>query len=62
MKTGLDTILDSAVDNGDVPGVVAMVVDHDGVLYEGAFGERSFGTGADAAGRARPTRSRRSGR
>jgi len=47
MKTGLDTILDSAVDNGDVPGVVAMVVDHDGVLYEGAFGERSFGTGAE---------------
>jgi methyl acetate hydrolase len=47
MQTGLDTILGSAVDNGDVPGVVATVVDHDGVLYEGAFGERSFGSGAE---------------
>ncbi|MDG1409147.1 MAG: serine hydrolase [Acidimicrobiales bacterium] len=47
MQTGLDTILSSAVDNGDVPGVVAMVVDPDGVLYEGAFGERSLGSGAE---------------
>ncbi len=34
----LDAILQSAVAEGDVPGVVALVVDGDGVLYRGAAG------------------------
>ena len=34
----IDEVLNSAVDRGDVPGVVAIVVNRDGVLYEGVFG------------------------
>jgi methyl acetate hydrolase len=33
------------VERGDVPGVVAVVVDRDGTRYEGAFGERLLGSG-----------------
>jgi len=32
--------LTAAVDRGDVPGVVALVVNREGVMYEGAFGKR----------------------
>jgi CubicO group peptidase (beta-lactamase class C family) len=35
----IDGLLNQAVDSGTVHGVVAMVVDRDGVLYEGAAGE-----------------------
>ena len=45
MKGEIDEILQNAVDAGDVPGVVAIVVDADGVRYEGAAGEREIGTG-----------------
>lgn len=41
----IDDILQNAVESGDVAGVVAVVVDADGVLYEGAAGEREIGTG-----------------
>lgn len=43
LKTALDTLLKPAADRGDVPGVVAMVTDRDGALYEGAFGVRRVG-------------------
>ena len=41
----LDEILASGVARGATPGVVGVVVDRDGVIYEGAFGERSLGSG-----------------
>ena len=37
----IDKVLDAAVARGDVPGVVAMAADADGVVYEGAAGERA---------------------
>ncbi len=43
----LDEILRDAVESGAVPGVTAVVVDRDGVLYEGGFGERSLGDGVE---------------
>ena len=39
----LDDMLRAAVERGDVPGVAAIAADRDGVLYEGAFGERVLG-------------------
>src|SRR3954451_20615549 len=36
--TGLDELLRNAVAGGAVHGVIAMVVDRDGVLYEGLAG------------------------
>ncbi len=47
MTARLDEILASGVAKGAAAGVVAVVVDRDGVLYEGAFGERGLGR-ADA--------------
>jgi len=37
--TALSQYLSAAVDRGDVPGVVTLVVDREGVLYEGAAGK-----------------------
>jgi CubicO group peptidase (beta-lactamase class C family) len=45
MKQRIDTLLKTATSAGDVPGVVAMVTDRNGTLYEGAFGERTLGGG-----------------
>ena len=45
MTSRLDEILASGVARGAAPGVVAVVVDRDSVRYEGAFGERSLGSG-----------------
>lgn len=45
MKGEIDDILRRAVDTGDVPGVVAVIVDAEGVRYEGAAGERAAGSG-----------------
>lgn len=45
MQEVIDRILQKAVDSGDVPGVVAVVVDADGVVYEGGAGERQLGGG-----------------
>jgi CubicO group peptidase (beta-lactamase class C family) len=44
-RTGVDEVLQAAVTNGDVPCVVAMAGDRDGVIYEGAAGERTPGSG-----------------
>ncbi len=45
LEKNLDTVLQDAVERGDVPGVVAAVTDRDGTIYEGAFGERGLGQG-----------------
>ena len=47
MKEQLDELLGGAIDRGDVPGVVAVTFDRDGLTYEGAFGERVLGSGVD---------------
>ncbi|HUF83333.1 MAG TPA: serine hydrolase domain-containing protein [Acidimicrobiia bacterium] len=45
MEAELDEILTAGIEKGAAPGVVAVVVDRDGVRYEGAFGERQKGSG-----------------
>ena len=44
-QAALDTSLRSAVERKDVPGVVVLVTDRKGVLYENAFGVADVGTG-----------------
>lgn len=44
LKERVDDLLGAAVERGDVPGVVAVVVNRDEVLYEGAFGKRNLTT------------------
>lgn len=46
MKESLDQLFSSAIEAGDVPGVVAVAFDRDGLTYEGAFGERVLGSGS----------------
>lgn len=50
MKAALDTILSQAAEAGEVPGVVALVGDRSGTLYEGAFGKRDISTGTAMTG------------
>jgi len=45
MQAAIDSVLEAGVARGAVPGVVATVVDANGVLYEGSAGERSIGSG-----------------
>ena len=45
MKQRLDDLLAAGVKNGHVPGVVAAMVDKDGLTYIGSAGERTIGTG-----------------
>jgi len=45
MKDTLDDLLAAGVERGAVPGVVAVVVDRDGTVYEGAAGARQLGSG-----------------
>ncbi|MGQ9549885.1 MAG: serine hydrolase domain-containing protein [Roseiflexus sp.] len=45
LKERVDGLLGTAVERGDVPGVVAVVVNREGVVYEGAFGKRNLTTG-----------------
>jgi len=45
MKQKLDDLLATGVKNGHVPGVVAALVDKDGLTYIGSAGERTIGTG-----------------
>ena len=45
LKTSIDALLQAGVQSGAVPGVVAMAADRDGIIYEGAFGERTLGSG-----------------
>jgi methyl acetate hydrolase len=42
-KSKIDALLRGAVDAGDVPGVIAMATDRNGVIYEGAYGKRVLG-------------------
>ncbi len=42
----IDQELRSAVERGDVPGVVAMAASRDGPVYQGAFGSRALPDGA----------------
>ncbi len=46
LTTQIDRVLASAVDRGDVPGIVAMADGRDGPVYEGAFGRRALPDGA----------------
>ncbi len=41
----IDTVLRSATEAGDVPGVVALAATADGVAYQGAFGKRALPEG-----------------
>jgi len=45
LQDSLDRILQTATEAGAVPGVVAVVTDRDGLIYEGGFGERALGGG-----------------
>ena len=45
MQDSLDQVLSDGIGRGAAPGVTAIVVDRNGVLYEGAFGERVIGSG-----------------
>ncbi|WP_119419516.1 serine hydrolase domain-containing protein [Desertibaculum subflavum] len=45
LETHIDPLLRQAVDQGAVPGVVAMATDRDDIIYAGAFGERIKGSG-----------------
>ncbi|MDA3038882.1 MAG: serine hydrolase [Actinomycetota bacterium] len=47
MKQVIDSVLQSGVDRGAVAGVTAIVVDRDGVRFEGGFGRREVGGNAD---------------
>jgi methyl acetate hydrolase len=49
-KDGLnvvDEVLRQAADTREVPGVVAVAANSDGVIYEGAFGKRDLANGTD---------------
>lgn len=46
MTAALDTILSQATAAGEVPGVVAMVANRGGVIYQGGFGTRRLGADA----------------
>jgi methyl acetate hydrolase len=47
VETSADQVLQGGVESGDVPGVVALAANDSGVIYEGAFGKRELGGGAD---------------
>ena len=47
MKAGASSLLKRAVDQGEVPGVVACTTDRSGSTDEEAFGKRVLGTSAD---------------
>ena len=47
VATAATAVLERAVDAGEVPGVVALAADDDGVVYEGAFGEREIAKDPD---------------
>ena len=47
IKAKVDGLLAKAVATGHVPGVAAMVVNRQGVLYEGGFGKRVLGQEAE---------------
>lgn len=46
LQQKLDDILAQGIGRGDAAGVAAIVANREGILYEGAFGERSLGSGS----------------
>ncbi len=44
-RNRIDEVLRQSIDDGDVPGVVAMLADDSGPVYEAAWGERAAGSG-----------------
>jgi methyl acetate hydrolase len=46
MKKELDAVLSAGIERGAAPGAVVTIVNRDGVLYEGAAGERAAGSGS----------------
>jgi methyl acetate hydrolase len=46
-NTALSSYLVAAVDRGDVPGIQALIVDREGVLYEGVAGKRDVAQGVE---------------
>ncbi|MEO6023303.1 MAG: serine hydrolase domain-containing protein [Burkholderiales bacterium] len=44
LKTSADAVLKAGAAAGDVPGVVAVATDREGMIYEGAFGTTVLGT------------------
>ncbi len=48
-RAALDASLRGAIERKDVPGVVALVTDREGVLYQGAFGVADVATGRPLA-------------
>jgi methyl acetate hydrolase len=46
LQSKADALLQSAVAQGEVPGVVALATRRDEIIYEGGFGERVLGGGA----------------
>ncbi|MDH3601178.1 MAG: beta-lactamase family protein [Candidatus Tectomicrobia bacterium] len=46
LQETIDVLLQNAVANGDVPGVVATVTNRAETIYEGGFGERLIGSGS----------------
>jgi CubicO group peptidase (beta-lactamase class C family) len=42
-QDAIDRLLRAAVDDGRVPGVVALAADRSGALYQGSFGKRALG-------------------
>src|SRR5579864_7127141 len=44
-SAAIDTSLSDAVARKDVPGVVALITDRNGVIYQGAFGVADVSTG-----------------
>src|SRR5215471_19547669 len=47
MFNAVDEVLQQAADTKQVPGVVAVAANSDGVIYEGAFGKRNLANGTD---------------
>lgn len=45
-RAAIDQVLQQAVADGEVPGVVAMAADDSGIIYQGAFGRRSLASDA----------------
>jgi len=43
LRSILDPVLSQSIEAGEVPGIAALVVDREGVLYENAFGLRTLG-------------------
>src|SRR6266540_6562347 len=45
VRIAVDQVLESAVEAGELAGVVALAADAGGLVYEGAFGKREVGKG-----------------